>query len=89
MERNYNNIMERTPRYNQIVKRLPEGFTLLRDYGNHNCELVFAENANRISGGESAIYIFKDLESQKWNIRVGIEFISVKFCPFCGKMVEE
>ena len=51
--------------------------------GLHNCDALIEENQNRASQGESEIFVFQDEDNCRWNIRVGLEFLQVNFCPWC------
>lgn len=61
------------------------GFDIQDDM--HNCDELRSANENR--GGESDVNIFQDYDSCRFNIRVGLEFVEVNFCPFCGKQLCE
>jgi hypothetical protein len=58
--------------------------------GSHDCLALAYSNEGRVSRGESTIYVFQDIDNNKWNIRLGLEFIEVNCCPFCSsKLYEE
>jgi hypothetical protein len=55
--------------------------------GLHACDELRSANENR--DGESDVHIFQDYGSCRFNIQVGLEFIEVNFCPFCGEQLCE
>ena len=55
--------------------------------GLHFCEPLYWENNKRVLDGESEVSVFKDLDNEKWNIKVGLEFVPVNCCPFCAAIL--
>ena len=53
--------------------------------GLHTCQALEYENERRVQDGENAIYLFQDLENCMWNMRVGLEFVEMKYCPYCSE----
>jgi hypothetical protein len=54
------------------------------DENVHACEPMMNENRFRVLSGESSVYMFKDFDSETWNMRIGLEFVRMSMCPFCG-----
>ncbi len=54
-----------------------------RDDAVHICEPIKQENIKRVRGGENTVSIFRDYDKHDY-LRVGIEFVQIKICPFCG-----
>lgn len=50
----------------------------------HYCKNLGSENIERKKWYEQSIYIYKDLDG-KLNMRVGVEYLVIKYCPFCGE----
>lgn len=71
--------------YDRIQKRLPNGFSVSPDENVHNCQHLIDANVKRLSSGEGMVYIFRDVENKKLNVKIGLEFVEMNFCPFCGK----
>lgn len=74
-----------TGNYVRDWKRIVSPIKYLPDNGVHYCETLSKENAIRVVEGESKIYIFQDEQNASWNMRVGIEFVRMNRCPFCGE----
>lgn len=53
--------------------------------GIHECKGLLAENKERHRFGENKIYIFQDAVNDKFNTRIGLEFIISNYCLFCGE----
>lgn len=52
--------------------------------GIYDCKKLRLSNRDRVTFGEPTVSVFKDDE---WYLRVGIEFLEIKFCPFCGELL--
>ena len=52
--------------------------------GSHECDPLKESNSKRLEEKESLVYIFADFYGE-WNMRVGLEFVVINFCPFCGE----
>lgn len=57
--------------------------------GVHKCNQLSDENENRASQGESPVYIFLDGDNKTWNLRVGLEFVRIRCCPYCFEKLKE
>lgn len=53
--------------------------------GNHFCLPLKKENAKRSRWGEPRIYVFKDEETGKFNVKIGLEFVEANYCLMCGE----
>ena len=53
--------------------------------GLHECSMLDDENLKREEMGESKVTVFQDVENGMWTMRVGLEFIEMQFCPWCGR----
>ncbi len=51
---------------------------------SHHCLPLAYANEQRASMAEALVSMFQDCGNESWNMRVGLEFIEMKFCPFCG-----
>ena len=51
----------------------------------HFCNGLRDINEERFAEGEVNIRIFEDFNSCKWNMMIGLEFVQMDFCPFCGR----
>ncbi len=49
--------------------------------GIHNCKRLRLSNRGRVILNESTVSVFRD---GGWYFRVGLEFMAIKYCPFCG-----
>jgi hypothetical protein len=54
------------------------------DENVHACVPMTRENIVRTLNGDSNVYVFKDFDAGDWNMRVGLEFVRMSMCPFCG-----
>jgi hypothetical protein len=54
------------------------------DENVHACEPMMNENRFRVLNSDTNVYLFKDFDSETWNMRVGLEFVRMSMCPFCG-----
>ncbi len=56
-----------------------------KDAQNHACKALMDMNRLRQLNGESQVFIFQDFDNCKFLMKVGLEFIEVGFCPYCGE----
>jgi hypothetical protein len=49
----------------------------------HSCNQIHEENIRRIRSYEEPFQIFMDYDGEFY-LRIGIEFLRIDFCPFCG-----
>lgn len=68
--------------YDKIMKNVNVKIKYLPDNGLHSCKLLEAQNRIRTTSSELPVRVFKDNDG--WNMSVGLEFIRVIFCPYCG-----
>lgn len=52
--------------------------------GIHDCRRLRLSNRGRVTLGEPTVSVFRD---GGWYFRVGLEFIPIKYCPFCGELL--
>ena len=50
--------------------------------GIHNCKRLRLSNRGRVVVSEPTVSVFRD---GGWYFRIGLEFMPIKFCPFCGE----
>jgi hypothetical protein len=72
-------------RYDQIVHYIGKGVSPVVLEGEHTCQSLAEENLRRDKNGELKVYVFRDIDNGQWNLRVGLEFVVVKLCPWCGE----
>lgn len=53
--------------------------------GLHECRKMKMENNARARIGETSLSVFKDVDSGRYTLRVGMEFVEIHSCPFCGE----
>jgi hypothetical protein len=74
--------------YTRDVKRVRDDFKpICRDKRIHECHQLKSANESRIAEGDNSIRIFKDFDSGRFNMMVGLEFATITYCPFCGRKV--
>lgn len=55
----------------------------------HDCQFLWVENTLREARRENTIIIYRDIANKAWNMRIGLEFFTVNYCPYCGLPVLE
>ena len=71
--------------YSAIMKDFPLGFRTVPDKNRHNCDELILENRKRLKNRETIVHVFKDFDSEKFYLKVGLEFVQVNLCPWCGE----
>lgn len=71
--------------YDRVMKDATTTITSAPDPKHHACKSLMDANRIRQLGGESQVFIFEDFDSCKFLMKVGLEFVEMKFCPFCGR----
>ena len=56
--------------------------------GEHKCQALKEANIVRKHDGETNVFIFKDVATEKWDMRVMYEYVEIAFCPFCGEKLD-